>query len=371
MRILACYAVAVALWLPSMHCVFRTSRRAVAEPLAAELLAAWKHPDGTTLRATNPEWDLMARMFAVLAFANLALAPENERVAGRYVAAIDRIISDTERLEASHGHRYFLLPYGQHGAFRDRAGRSLFVDGELALMQGVRELVAPGSAGTAKRLRERLARIAAQLERSPRLIGESYPDEVWVFCNAVALAALRVGDEALGSDHDALVQRWVASARAHLIDPRTGLLVAKTTYAGEALDGPEGSTIWLVADMLRVVDADFAADQYRRARAELAGDALGFAWSREWPASWPGVDDVDSGPTVPIVGANAGASGLALVAATSFGDDELVAELLASLELAAFPIATDDGLRYAAGNRLSDAVILYALVSGPLWRRVA
>ncbi len=201
------------------------------------------------------------------------------------------------------------------------------------------------------------------------LVAESYPNEVWLFCNAVALAAVRLHDVGAGRplDHEVLMTRWLASVRANFVDRTTGLLVSKATLDGTALDGPEGSSIWLIVAMLQLVDRDFAADQYARAHHELSGNLFGFAWSREWPASWPGREDIDSGPTVPLVGANAGASGLALVAARAFGDDEYTAGLLTSLQLGAFPV--DGGAHYAAGNELADAVIFYALESGPLWER--
>src|SRR2546430_10764252 len=49
-----------------------------------------------------------------------------------------------------------------------------------------------------------------------------------------------------------------------LVDPASGLLVSSFTRDGQHLDGPEGSTIWMVAHCLQLVDADFARDQYQR-----------------------------------------------------------------------------------------------------------
>lgn len=147
-----------------------------------------------------------------------------------------------------------------------------------------------------------------------------------------------------------------------------GLLVARTTRAGRVLEGPEGSTLWVAATMLRLVDDDFAREQYARARAALRGSFAGFGWAREWPTNRPGADDIDSGPTIPLVGANAGSSGLALIAARVFGDEPFAAQLIASLELAGFPV--EGGVHFAAGNQLADAAMLYALTNGPLWHRV-
>jgi hypothetical protein len=368
LRGIGCVVVAAVIWIGCLHVWFERDPEAVARPLARRQLELWERGGPEledslrALRRENPEWDLMARTFAVLAFANLALRDGDDR----YLAAIDAIVDRTLRELEQHGTHHFLLAYSRDRPFVDREARSLFVDGELALMLAARELVKPRRPALA---REWADRARAQIERSPVLLGESYPDEVWLFCNAVALAAVRLHDASEGARdrHAGLFARWVASAKATVVDRETGLLVAKTDAAGQPLEGPEGSTLWLVAAMLRVVDDDFARDQYTRARAALGDRAAGFAWAREWPASWPGGDDIDSGPTIPIVEASAGSSGLALVGAQTFGDNTFARELLATLQLAAFPV--DGGASYAAGNQLADAVILYALVAGPLWER--
>jgi hypothetical protein len=360
--------VAALLWLPSLHLLMGRSPDAVAGALAARQVALWTPGQEARgdLYSSNPEWELMRRTFDVLAFGNLALARPHQRA--QLLAAIDRAVDDTLETERQRGQRHYLMSYGRTRPFQDRAGRSLFVDGEIALMLATRQLVEPSPRWRAP-LAARVNRIVGQLERGPILAGESYPDEGWTFCNVVALVALRLHDAATGEDHRALVDRWLTSARAHLVDPRTGLLVSSFTWHGRVKDGPEGSTLWLVAPFLKFLDPALARDQYRRAKQELARQTLGFAWAREWPASWEGPDDVDSGPTVPLVGANAGSSGMALVAARAFDDQGFVAGLLASLELAGFPIDQAGQRRYAAGNDLADAVLLYAMVQGPLDER--
>jgi hypothetical protein len=191
-----------------------------------------------------------------------------------------------------------------------------------------------------------------------------------MFCNTVALAAIRIADALDGSDHSAFFRQWVATAKEKLLDRRTGLLISSFTQRGTPQDGPEGSSIWMAAHCLRLIDPDFAADQYARAKKELARSLLGFGFSREWPASWQGPMDVDSGPVVPGLGASASASGLALLAAGEFGDAEFFARLMTSLELGGFPQARGGTLRYCASNQVGDAVVLYAMAVGPLWERV-
>lgn len=173
-----------------------------------------------------------------------------------------------------------------------------------------------------------------------------------------------------GGDHRSLCRDWVALARMKLMDEKTGLLVSEYTRSGSPLDGPEGSSIWMAAHMLQLVDEDFARDQYERARLELRRSICGFDVAREWPPKAQGRVDIDSGVVIPLVEASPGASGLALLGARAFGDEEYYKGLLRALDMAAFPIRDGAALRYAASNQVGDAVLLYSTVLGPLWAEV-
>ena len=49
---------------------------------------------------------------------------------------------------------------------------------------------------------------------------------------------------------------------------------------------------------------------------------------------------------------------------------ETLAHLLTTLDFAGFPEQAGETLRYAAGNGVGDAALLYALSNGPLLSRV-
>jgi hypothetical protein len=363
--------VAAAVWLPSLHFFFRVTPPARAK-LATALAELQIDGDGAAsvhaMRGVNPEWDLMTRTYTVLALANRALVVPGERA--RLLATIDRIVDATLGDDARYGDAYFLLPYAGRGPFATPESRSLFLDGEIVAMIAARDLVEPRPTRDAEAA-ARAARITREMRESPTLSGESYPDECWTFCNTTALAGLAMLDRVTGSDHADLARDWVAYAKAHLVDPKTGLLVSSYTYDGRTLDGPEGSSLWMSAHNLLLVDPEFARDQYRRARRELGADTLGFGWAREWPRTAGDArrQDVDSGSVVPLLDASAGSSGLALLGASAFRDDAWLDSLLASLELAGF--RDERTGRYRASNDVGDAVLLYALSFGPLWERAA
>jgi len=375
-------AIASAVWLPMLSLLYRSDPTPYfrnngpvapkARMLAAYHLKLWTDPalrerEISKMRGANAEWDFMGRTFLVLALANMAL--REPAAQETYLKVADDIIDETLRLEREKGLHFFLMPYARRTPFVVQPPRSQFLDGEIALMLAARRAVAEKPAYKAP-LTERVNLMVERMQKSPVLCAESYPDECWTFCNALALAAIRVADYLDGTDHSAFLRQWVATAKAKLIDLDTGILVSSFSLQGHHQDGPEGSSIWAVVHWLQLIDEGFASDQYRAAKAALAGGVLGFGYSREWPESWRGPEDIDSGPVVPVLGASASASGLAFLGARSFGDTSYFAALLASLDFAGFPTRRDGTLRYAASNQVGDAVVLYAAVLGPLWQKV-
>lgn len=343
-----------------------------ARALAARHLESWSNPDLrgrqlSDMRRSNAEWDFMARTYFVLALANMALREPASK--GEFVRIMDSILEETLRLEASHGFYHFSMDYARSRPYADQPARSLFVDSEIALMLGARRLIEEKESWREPH-RDRVRLIVERMKRSPSLSAESYPDECWTFDNANALAAVKISDVLDGGDHRPFFRQWVEHARSKLTDPRTGILLSEYTRAGAPMDGPEGSSIWMAAHALQLVDEPFARDQYERARRELRRTILGFDVCREWPVEGRGMQDIDSGVVIPIIDASPGASGLALVGASAFSDHSFYRGLLKSLEMAAFPVREKGTVRYAASNQVGDAVLLYSTVLGPLWEEV-
>ena len=377
-------ALATCIWLPCLHLSFRKDigqYRAtqglspVARKLAGTYLAVWsdhrlRDQELAAMRRRNPEWDFMSRTYMVLALANMSLRDPLHK--DGVIEIIDAIVEDTLEREAAEGHTRFLLAYGHGKGWAVEPPRSIFVDGEIALMIAARRFVEEKPAYK-RRLTERIARMVPRMRQSPVLCAESYPGECWLFCNTVALAAVRMGDVLDGTDHSELIESWVRTAKAKLVDPQTGILISAFGVDGApapAGPGPEGSSIWMAAHMLEVIDPDLARDQYRRARRALGRSFLGFGYSREWPRGQEGAMDIDSGPLIPIFGASASASGLAVLAAAAFEDEDYFKHLMTSLECAGFPTVEEGRLRYQASNQVGDAVLLYAMTEGPLWQEV-
>ena len=189
-----------------------------------------------------------------------------------------------------------------------------------------------------------------------------------MFCNTLALAALRMLTVLDGTSYAPLAGRFVAFCRRSLTDPRTGLLVSSYEPSGSAIEGPEGSSIWASVHFLRAVDEDLAEEQYALARRYFGRSILGFGFAREWISG--GAMDVDSGLVVPLVGASPSSSGLAFLAARSSHDRRFFRALHASLSLFGLPRDRSGVREYRASNPVGDAVILAGHTAGPLWDHI-
>jgi len=380
-RGIAALLLAAALWLPFVHLFYDQSAANYHSPdkipplamsIAARHIALWTDPELRRLelekmRSRNAEWDFMARCFFVWSLGNMGL--RDPEMKPTVLPVMDAIIDETVRLEKEQGIHFFLMPYAKYNEFKMQPPRSIFIDGEIALMLGLRRLIEDRDDYRTLH-RERIDVMLDRMQKGPILCAESYPDECWLFCNSVGLAAIKVGDFLDGTDHGEFFGRWLESAKKNLIDKETGILVSAFDLSGKSVsDGPEGSTIWLVAHCLQVIDPEFAREQYWLARKQLKSSFFGFGYAYEWPGG-KGHDDVDSGPIIPIINLSAGSTGLAFLGAASFNDQEYLTSLYRSLEMGAFPLPTGQGVKYCASNAVGDAVLLYSITQGPAWQKI-
>jgi len=376
--------IATVVWLPCMHVFYKPDVReylkdndipSKTRKLSARQMDTWTKPELRQrelqkMQAVNPEWDLMSRTYFVLALANMILQDSNYKQQAFDI--IDAIIDNTLRLEQEKGFQHFLLRYGQSGGWVIKPPRSHFVDSEIALMLGARRLIEEKPSYKAL-LSKRVELMIYRMRQSPVLCAESYPDECWMFCNTVSLAAIRIADVLDGTDRSLFLSSWVNKCKLRLLEKESGLLISAFGVDGtpaSCAPGPEGSTIWMACHMLQIVDKNFAIDQYCRARKNLGGSILSFGYSREWPVGSESKIDIDSGPVIPYLGASASASGLAIVAARAFDDMDFFTKLLTSLDFLGFPTESNEHLFYNTGNAIGDSVVLYAMVQGPLWNEV-
>ena len=373
--------IAGTIWLPCLHLVFarpvsqfRTAEglSPTARQLAARHLELWTDPASRQkeldrMRASNAEWDFMGRSFLVWSLANMGLRDPGSK--SLYLKTIDQIIDETLRLEKEKGMYFFLMSYASAGKYVMKPERSLFLDGEIALMLASRRMLEEKE-DYKSLLTERIDIMTEEFKHSPHFILESYPDECWTFDHCLALDAMKMADYLDDSDHSQLIHDWISMAKQKLVDQQSGLLLASFTTDDLPLGGPQGSTLWMVAHALQILDPDFARDQYSRARRQLGEITLGFGYAHEWPATWKGPANIDSGPIIPVFNISAGSSGMAFIGASAFDDEPFLKSLAATLDFAAFPSKKSGRLKYCASNQVGDAAFLYATTLGPLWQKI-
>ena len=378
---LVALTIAALIWIPCLHFIFakpishfrqEQGLSPEARQLAARHLQLWTDPalrqtELNKMRVSNAEWDFMGRSYLVWSLANMALRDPTSKPL--YLRTMDQIIDETLRLEKQEGMYIFLMPYATNGPYIMKPAHSLFLDGEIALMLASRRVVEE-KPEYKPLLTQRVNAIVARFQKSRQMMLESYPDECWMFDHCVALDAIKTADYLDGTDHSKFIHDWIAMAKQKLVDPKSGLLVSSFTTHGAPLAGPEGSSIWMVAHSLQLLDEDFARDQYQRARKQLGAVTVGFGYAHEWPETWRGEANIDSGPIIPVFDISAGSSGMAFIGASSFGDDQFLTSLAATLDFAGFPSRTAGRLKYCASNQVGDAALLYATTLGPLWQKI-
>lgn len=338
------------------------------------LLEDWEEgspgPDVLAMRAINPEYDFMSRTFLVLALADRALLARqahNSALVEAHIARIDAIVDDTLATEHARGQAHWLMPYWRPEATRG-TGRSVYVDGEVLVMVTARRLLRDDRPDLRVETARRSELVRANLgSGSPLFIAESYANEGWTFCHAMALLGLRAESVLDGVDHSRVIEDVTAALSGPLSDD-TGLVVSSFDMAGRALDGPEGSSIWFTTAAMSVVAPELSQRWYGLAKNALGRSILGLGYTREWPEGADAGVDVDSGPIVPVIEASASSSAFAIAAARVHGDDRYSRQLDDALGAAEALIRlTGPEVGAQLSNPVGDAVIVWATSVGPLF----
>jgi hypothetical protein len=296
--------LAACLWFPVIHLFFKKdisqykSSHAVApmaQALANTHLALWRDPklrkiELDKMQYNNPEWDFMSRTYFVLALANMALLDSS--YTNQSCSIIDAIIENTLMTETERGFQYFLLDYGRRGGWVNSPEGSIFIDGEIALMMAARRAIREKES-LKPLLQKRVQRMVRRMKESPIFCDESYPNECWIFCNTVGLAAIKMSDKLDKTDHSLFFQKWLRQAKDKLVDKKTGLLISAFTIQGKPLatgPGPEGSSIWMACHMLQIIDPVFAREKYKKAKSELGGSLFLISKPPGFPGGLPKFD---------------------------------------------------------------------------------
>ena len=298
------------------------------------------------------EWALVSLSMTALAIAGLA--QQFPEAAGTSRDDLDKIIDralsselsqfDTQRWQES------ALP-----ALGNDRGHVGYL-GHLALILAVRETSFQG--GPHRALLGKLALgLARKMEHGPCGLAETYPGELYVPDNAVALAALALAARAGITPQAApsLLQRL----RGRYAEPASGLLPFRVSPGCQALDHDRASGAAWNLLCLGLVDEAYVQDGYRVLRERFLDRPLPGLWGvREWPRGVSRAGDIDSGP-LPL-GLSPAATGFAIASARRLSDARTLQRLLDTAELAGFSLELGGRRRYLLAPLVGDAILLAA-----------
>lgn len=233
-----------------------------------------------------------------------------------------------------------------------------------SLLLAVEQARLSGQAADQQQVRVQATAIKDALAADADGLLESYPGMVWPVDNMAAVAALARADALVQVPGAAAVIAAWPSRIAGLRDAATGLLPHQLGSDGTATEGPRGSSQALLLAFEPDVNAQLAAQDYRRFVATFVVRRLGLVGVREYPIGTSGDADTDSGPL--LWGVSASASAVALAAAARQQDGELSEALNAEAELLGLPVSWDGRRRYGGGVLpVGDAFLAWARSQPP------
>ncbi|WP_201981179.1 hypothetical protein [Hymenobacter rubidus] len=309
----------------------------------------------------NAEWSLFSLSYAVYAFTNMAQLDSTFRPeAAHYTQlAIGKML-------AGSGARAFRNP---NAAIEADSITSVLYLGHLNLMLGCHRLL--DSASPYRALHDSLsATLHRQLATAPNHCLASYPGGVWIPDNTVALASLQLHSELTGSPYRAFCQQWVAYARQHLTDPKTGLLLSKPATRHQEAEEPRGSHLgWSIFFLCRFAPA-YAAEQYQRYQEQFSTNFGAIRLYHERAGSYEtSAGDVDSGPL--ILGYSIPANAFAFGNAVALGDWRNAQRLRRVIRFGSREVETPEELHYRVRfvdlsvSPLAEALLLHAETMTP------
>ena len=334
------------------------------QALADELVAFETRDDGIRrVPAADRfagEWALVTHQMVALGLAQLCLAHPEWRE--RYVPVLSRAAQKSfliemrdfgtrawhgedalESLSSSHGHAYLAysaLAIGMARIFDAQFPKSIAQQHDALIAAYERRMLASST---------------GLIETYPR---EAYPTDV-----AAVAAAIAVHGRATGKDHRQVIAHWAARVAKFQIDKASGLVIQRMGASdGKPHDAPRGSGTGLAAYFAGFADR---ATAQRLTQGLLRNHAtwFGFGGIREYASGHHGRGDIDSGPV--ILGISVSATGFALAPAHAFGHEEMFTQLYRTTHLFGVPVAQFQGMRFATGGPIGNALLLAFLTSGP------
>ncbi len=209
--------------------------------------------------------------------------------------------------------------------------------------------------------------LSKRLRGTKLLLLQTYPHEIYPVDNCAVAASVILRGRVIGDpDIEQFAPSWEAAFRRDCIDQRTGLVHQALHFeTGAPIDLPRGSGSLLGSYFLNFSLPALSKEIAVASRKQLATNILGFALLREYPQGAEGGSggDIDSGPI--ILGYGVSATGFALAACRTLGDETLFTRLYATATLAGSPVRGKDDLHWITGGPIGDSILFAMLTALP------
>lgn len=297
------------------------------------------------LRSESSEFMLFTYAYSTYALTNLAM--QDSSYSSRAVSLIRESIVKVLDSQVS----------GVYGIDRDaqkeemyRNGSVLYL-GHLNLMLGCyRLLCADGQYNTLND--EISASLVERYNTCPFLNLESYPSQIWIPDNTVALASLKLHSYNANNDYDTLCVKWVEYAKEHYLEEQTSVLYSTIdSKTGRVKEEPRGSMLGWSIMFIYQFDDEFASALYSNYKKYFSTNYGVLRLFRERSDSYmTSIGDIDSGPIV--FGFSIPANEFALGGAMMEEDYETVTKVNRLIGIGAKKL--DDGVEIRYKVRLWD-----------------
>ncbi|MEZ4910047.1 MAG: hypothetical protein R2774_04200 [Saprospiraceae bacterium] len=248
--------------------------------------------DLSKLHVQNPEWTLFSLAYTVYAVTNMSMMDTTFR---------NQAINITDQaIQKIKSERVFSTYFGDKNPLSpeiDSIGSVLYF-GHLNLVLSCYRLLTQDDRYNA--LHDSLSLfLYRRFTQSKFLNLESYPQNIWIPDNIVALASLHLHSKITGSEYGTVTNDWVLYAKSNLLDKESGLLVSKiNSYTGKMEEGTRGSMLgWSILFMNRF-DSLFARQQYEIFKSKFTTNVGIFRLCQERYKTYTSdiYGDIDSGP---------------------------------------------------------------------------
>lgn len=311
------------------------------------------------------EWALVSYSMTAAAIANLAFTyPESQAGAADLIGRLIDVVLQPEILA------FDKKRWGEDAlADLDRPAGHIGYLGHLNFMLAAYHLVG-GQQPERRHLFERVSlHLRRVIEASPFLCAETYPGEIYLPDNAVAIASLALFEQVDATAGTGIGARWLSYAQDHLRDPATGLFVFSPS--GWPMQSSRGSGSAWSLFYLSYFAAEEAVEQYWLLKQHFGKRLFpGVTGICEWPRGQNHAGDIDSGPL--ILGLSPSATGFAFAGARLAQDARFLSALSLTAELAGFSVQFRGRRRYLVAERIVPLVgdaILLAMKTVTAWDR--